>query len=289
MKILPLILLLSTVAISNHRLEAAQSCQDPTTVIALLQLKSALYEYDMNLTEVLFGKRQPAKSITRRIDRIEQLVSSISANAESESSQSRLSNFVRDLKKLTSTTDRVIARPEIFKAFHSHSNSLSHQLAELQSGYMMMTDSLWDSQSSDLETAMVIWHQINRLKEWRYSLLQLQAAMWLKVSTNIDEQQLIEDQKNYAQQFKAVTAGLLHGDRELGLIAVKDRFIKVALNDVEAKFAAAESSLNEVIRLHGELGASNELLLQHKDLTERQLFRVERLLDTARQSCDLLD
>lgn len=266
---------------ANSYLTTQNSQQDETFLTHASRLSVLSQQIANNVDQAIQGTANIYSALQEEVDEFESNLGYLKAGNSAQIFSFSANNTVEDLSEVSlswqnmrTEVDYVLANQKSISSIREVSSDLTISMSAIQ------------QENSRVVAALVISNAAPN----QIALAQRQALITERMMRSVDKlleigntEVLIENIKRDKLAFQKVLNGLLSGDRELLLVAAKNRQVKTSLARIDELFSTLSARLNQIIALSAQKARIDEAENAIYQISGTLLTQTEALIDNYRR------
>lgn len=266
---------------ANSYLTTQNSQQDETFLTHASRLSVLSQQIANNVDQAIQGTANIYSALQEEVDEFESNLGYLKAGNSAQIFSFSANNTVEDLSEVSlswqnmrTEVDYVLANQKSISSIREVSSDLTISMSAIQ------------QENSRVVAALVISNAAPN----QIALAQRQALITERMMRSVDKlleigntEVLIENIKRDKLAFQKVLNGLVSGDRELLLVAAKNRQVKTSLARIDELFSTLSARLNQIIALSAQKARIDEAENAIYQISGMLLTQTEALIDNYRR------
>lgn len=268
----------------NSYLVTQNSQQDENFLTYASRLSVLSQQIAKNVDRAIQGSESIYSALQEEVNEFESSLGYLKAGNPAQSLPPSANDSVDDLNQVNlswesmkTKVDYVLANQKSFSSIREVSSDLTISMLAIQQENAKVVAALVRSNAAANQIA----------------LAQRQALITERMMRSVDKlleigntEVLIDNISRDKQAFQKVLKGLISGDRELLLVAVKDRQVKTSLARIDELFSTLSTRLNQIITLSAQMIRIDEAEDDIYQTSGVLLGQTEELIDNYRRLVD---
>lgn len=282
LSVLEVLLFFSVIGFAaNSYLTTQNSQQDETFLTHASRLSVLSQQIANNVDQAIQGTANIYSALQEEVDEFESNLGYLKAGNSAQIFSFSATNAVEDLSEVSlswenmrTEVDYVLANQKSISSMREVSSDLTISMSAIQ------------QENSRVVAALVISNAAPN----QIALAQRQALITERMMRSVDKlleigntEVLIENIKRDKLAFQKVLNGLVSGDRELLLVAAKNRQVKTSLARIDELFSTLSARLNQIIALSEQKARMDEAKNAIYQISGALLTQTEALIDNYRR------